>query len=94
MNSVVPSCGASLAIQLAATNPPAPGMLRGTTVGLPGNVAADVTRDEPAAIVVVVPDRIADDQADGLAAKEFSGGLGVRRGVAKAGTTTIAPSMR
>ena len=32
----LPSCGATLASQLAALMPPAPGMLRGTIVGSPG----------------------------------------------------------
>jgi hypothetical protein len=44
-----------------------------------GDVLANMTCKKPAAIVVVVPDRVTDDQADGLAAIEFGGRLGVRR---------------
>ncbi len=34
--STVPSCGSTAARSLAATTPPAPGILRGTMVGSPG----------------------------------------------------------
>ena len=51
-------------------------MLTTTTVGVPGNVAAEMARDEPGIDVVAAAGRIADDQRQRLALIEILGASG------------------
>ena len=63
----VPSRGAILASELAASMPPVPGMLRGTMRRVAGNEASEMPRQEPDCGNHNRCPRSADDQADLLA---------------------------
>ena len=55
---------------------PAPGMLRTITVGWPGDVLAEVARDQPAVEIVAAAGQRADHELDGAAFVErLDGGL-------------------
>ena len=79
----VPSFGATDRGKLAACRLPAPVMFCGTMVGLPGNVLADVPRQQPSIGIVAAAHAVADEQGDGLALVEVldapeSAGRGAR----------------
>ena len=59
--------------------PPAPVMFCGTTIGIAGDVLADMARDQPRLQIVFAADADADQHVDGLAAIEVGDRLRLRR---------------